>query len=131
MSGHLLRRLLPAADRLRHWSKLLMLIAALACLMAAAARPRWGVYFPEVRSRGVDVFVLLDVSRSMLADGLPSSRRGQPNCPTTTSLVAFVTPRRGVPPWARTKSKAFALVMLASRPVKDCRKSPKSSCEVP
>ena len=73
-SQTMLERLLPASDRVRHWVKLSLLIAAFACLIAAAARPRWGVFFQEVRSRGVDMFVLLDVSRSMLAEDVAPNR---------------------------------------------------------
>ncbi|MEO8498506.1 MAG: VWA domain-containing protein, partial [Planctomycetota bacterium] len=43
-------------------------------LIFAAARPRWGVYFEDVQSRGVDMFVLLDVSRSMLAEDVAPNR---------------------------------------------------------
>ena len=64
----MLPRLLPAGSAVRHWSKVVLLLLALGCLIAGAARPRWGVYFEEVQSRGVDMFVLLDVSRSMLAE---------------------------------------------------------------
>ena len=70
----MLARLLPAEDPLRSWTKVILLVAATACLVAAAARPRWGVYFQEVRSRGVDLFVLLDVSRSMLAEDVAPNR---------------------------------------------------------
>jgi len=70
----MLGRLLPADDPLRSWCKVVLLVAATACLVAAAARPRWGVYFQEVRSRGVDLFVLLDVSRSMLAEDVAPNR---------------------------------------------------------
>ena len=70
----MLARLLPADDPLRHWCKVLLLVVATACLVVAAARPRWGVYFQEVRSRGVDLFVLLDVSRSMLAEDVAPNR---------------------------------------------------------
>jgi Ca-activated chloride channel family protein len=40
----------------------------------AAARPRFGVFFEEVSGRGVDLFILLDVSRSMLAEDVAPNR---------------------------------------------------------
>ena len=43
-------------------------------LIVAAARPRFGVYFEQVSARGVDLFVLLDVSRSMLAEDVAPNR---------------------------------------------------------
>ena len=42
--------------------------------MVAAARPRFGVFFEKVSGRGVDLFVLLDVSRSMLAEDVAPNR---------------------------------------------------------
>ena len=70
----MLARLLPAGSSGRRWLKVVLLLVGLSCLIAGAARPRWGVYFEEVQSRGVDMFVLLDVSRSMLAEDVAPNR---------------------------------------------------------
>lgn len=70
----MLDRLLPRPAAPRQWLKVALLLLGLACLTAAAARPRWGVYFEEVQSRGVDMFILLDVSRSMLAEDVAPNR---------------------------------------------------------
>lgn len=67
-------RLLPAIERSRGWFKSAVLILALGLLIAGLARPRWGVYFENIQARGVDLFVLLDVSRSMLADDVIPNR---------------------------------------------------------
>ena len=40
----------------------------------AVARPKFGVYFEQVTTRGVDLFVVLDVSRSMLAQDVRPNR---------------------------------------------------------
>jgi len=40
----------------------------------AGARPRFGVYFEKVVQRGVDCFICLDVSRSMLAEDVAPNR---------------------------------------------------------
>ena len=49
----------------------------LGLLIVAGARPRFGVYTETVKQRGVDLFVLLDVSRSMTAeDVLPTGSNG-------------------------------------------------------
>ena len=47
---------------------------AWACLIVAGARPRFGVYTETVTQRGVDLFVLLDVSRSMTAEDVAPNR---------------------------------------------------------
>src|SRR5687768_4388077 len=64
----MLARLTPALSATRSAVKATALLLALTLLIAGAARPRWGVYFETVNAKGVDLFVLLDVSRSMLAE---------------------------------------------------------------
>jgi len=68
------RRLMPSMTTARPWLKGLILLAALTMWIVALARPRFGVYFEEVAQRGVDLFVLLDVSRSMTAHDVVPSR---------------------------------------------------------
>lgn len=70
----MLSRLLPPSGARRAWVKGGMLIVGVALLIVAAARPRFGVYFEHVSARGVDLFVLLDVSRSMLAEDVAPNR---------------------------------------------------------
>ncbi len=67
-------RLMPARTELRPWLKGAALLLGITCLIVAAARPRWGVYFEQVSARGVDLFVLLDVSRSMEAQDVTPNR---------------------------------------------------------
>lgn len=67
-------RLMPAFRGARPWLKGAALLVGLACLIVAAARPRFGVYFEKVSRRGVELLVLLDVSRSMLAEDVAPSR---------------------------------------------------------
>jgi len=70
-------RLMPLSYPGREWVKATILMMAIACLIVAAARPRFGVYFEEVSGRGADLFVLLDVSRSMLAEDVAPNRLGR------------------------------------------------------
>ncbi len=70
----MLVHLQPTAERWRGVLRTVLLLAGVGLLVVAVARPRWGLYFQEVRSRGVDVFVLLDVSRSMTAEDVRPSR---------------------------------------------------------
>ena len=48
--------------------------AGLALLIVAAAGPRWGEYFEDVEMQGIELLVVLDVSRSMLAEDVKPSR---------------------------------------------------------
>jgi Ca-activated chloride channel homolog len=67
-------RLMPALRGPRPWIKGGAVLVGLTCLIMAAARPRFGTYFEEVVQRGVDVFILLDVSKSMLAEDVSPNR---------------------------------------------------------
>ena len=70
----MVNRLMPAFESGRVWSKTIVMTLAVALLIVACARPRFGVFFEEVSGRGVDLFVLLDVSRSMLAEDVAPNR---------------------------------------------------------
>lgn len=52
---------------------------ALACflLLIALARPQWGFRWREVKTRGLDIMVVLDTSRSMLAEDIKPHRLQQ------------------------------------------------------
>lgn len=62
------------ADPAQRALKGCLLLAALAFLVVALARPAWDPVQEEVTQRGRDVVFLLDVSRSMLAEDLPPTR---------------------------------------------------------
>lgn len=64
---HLLDRLTPRVSWTGRAMRLLLLLLALVSLVIALMHPRWGDAEVQVTRRGIDVMVLLDVSRSMLA----------------------------------------------------------------
>ncbi|HIK95814.1 MAG TPA: VWA domain-containing protein [Planctomycetes bacterium] len=70
----MVERLLPAFDTTRVWLKAILVMTAVTLLIVAIARPRFGFDLKEISSRGVDLFVLLDVSRSMLAEDVKPNR---------------------------------------------------------
>ena len=67
-------RLMPILDASRFWRKALLLLCAFVFAIIAAASPRFGTYYEEVPQSGIDVFILLDVSRSMLAEDVVPNR---------------------------------------------------------
>ncbi len=67
-------RITPSARASRGFFKGALWLAGVGFLVVAAARPRFGVYYEEVSAEGVDLFVCLDVSRSMLARDVAPSR---------------------------------------------------------
>ncbi len=70
-------RILPADSRARFWMKTLLREVALVAGLVALAGPRFGTLYEEVIPRGSDLYVLIDVSRSMLATDVPPSRLGR------------------------------------------------------
>ena len=74
----------PLADRLtqsvrpvaRVW-KTILLVAGILWAVLAWAQPRWGFEWRQVKRKGVDVFVLLDVSKSMLTEDVRPNRLAQ------------------------------------------------------
>ena len=72
-STRLLERLAGRPVMERGIMRIVLLLGALLMMVAALLDPRWGVEFQQVQQRGVDVMIVLDVSRSMSArDARPS-----------------------------------------------------------
>lgn len=70
----LLSLLVPVAALRRRRLKDRIALVALFVLIFAAAGPQFGTRLKEVKQRGVDVFIAIDTSRSMLAEDAPPSR---------------------------------------------------------
>ncbi|MHC5114938.1 MAG: vWA domain-containing protein, partial [Planctomycetota bacterium] len=68
------RVLVPHARPGRALARSALVVAALVMLVAGMIDPRWGVTYEEVEQRGIDVMVVLDVSRSMLAEDARPNR---------------------------------------------------------
>lgn len=69
-----LARLAPDWAQDRSIRRMMVWLAALGLLAIAVARPQWGSRWEEVKRRGLDILVVLDTSRSMLAQDLKPSR---------------------------------------------------------
>ena len=69
--------LAPAWNSARAKQRLLLRILALGMLVIALARPQWGFHWEEVRRKGLDLMVVLDTSRSMMASDIKPSRLQQ------------------------------------------------------
>lgn len=73
----LLNVLAPSWNPARAKSRLVLRIVALGMLVLALARPQWGFRWEEVRRQGLDILVVLDTSRSMMAADIKPSRLQQ------------------------------------------------------
>ncbi len=60
-----------------NWNRSLLRLGAVALLILALARPQWGFHYETVKQRGLNVLVLLDTSKSMLAEDIKPNRLQQ------------------------------------------------------
>lgn len=65
---------LPRFNPARYRRRAFLWLAAIGFMFIALARPQWGFRWEEVRRRGLDIVVVLDTSRSMLAEDIKPSR---------------------------------------------------------
>lgn len=70
----LVNGLMPEASAVRPVWKYFIALAAWASVVLALARPQFGSRLEEVKRRGVEVIIALDVSNSMLAQDIQPSR---------------------------------------------------------
>jgi len=73
-SWELIRRLLPSVSRQRQILKAGMLILAVALLVFSLSRPQYGSIERPITRKGVDIFIAIDTSLSMLAQDIQPSR---------------------------------------------------------
>lgn len=71
---HLFKVLMPLESFTRPWLKFILLQAALILLIIAIANPQTGSKLEEVKREGIDLFIALDVSNSMLAEDILPNR---------------------------------------------------------
>lgn len=74
IQARLLPGLVAGVSPARQKFRLGCLVLAVACLILALARPQWGFTWQEVKQRGVDIVVAIDVSKSMLARDIAPNR---------------------------------------------------------
>ena len=99
----------PLADRLtrnlrpvvRRWQAVL-LVAGVLFAVLALAQPRWGFEWRQVKRKGVDVFVVLDVSKSMLTEDVRPNRLTQAKFAVEDLLAKLQGDRIGLIAFAGT-----------------------------
>ncbi|MDR2026927.1 MAG: VWA domain-containing protein, partial [Prevotellaceae bacterium] len=70
----LIQPLMPLASRFRGWIKIAVICIALFFFVIALMQPRIGQVVAEMKSKGAEVIIALDVSNSMLATDFSPSR---------------------------------------------------------
>ncbi|MHB1310148.1 MAG: vWA domain-containing protein [Limisphaerales bacterium] len=74
VQSRLLAQLTVGVSRVRQKARLVLIGLASVSILLALARPQYGYAWEEVRRRGIDIMVAMDVSRSMLATDLQPNR---------------------------------------------------------
>lgn len=87
----LVEKLAGSTSRGRQVARAVLVVLALLFMILALARPQLGTRLEEVKREGVDVFVALDVSSSMLARDIEPSRLAK----AKHELSAFIDMLRG------------------------------------
>lgn len=70
----LVKKLSQSVSRGRQVAKSVLVVLAVLFMALALARPQIGTRLEEVKREGVDIFIALDVSKSMLAEDIKPSR---------------------------------------------------------
>ena len=81
---NLLDYLAPGVNRRLPWTKFSLLVVSLPLLIVALANPQWSAQREEMKRRGIDLIVALDISNSMLAEDVKPSRMDRARFFTTT-----------------------------------------------
>ncbi|MBU1086839.1 MAG: VWA domain-containing protein [Candidatus Omnitrophica bacterium] len=72
-NAHLLKSIAVSFSQKKENTRVMLLLLALLLMIIALLRPQWGFVWQDVQQRGADIFVAVDVSKSMLTrDVLPS-----------------------------------------------------------
>ncbi|MFA6125680.1 MAG: VWA domain-containing protein [Bacteroidales bacterium] len=70
----LLNRLMPDFSSSRSFIKVVIRLLALSILILAMARPQFGTKMSEVKRKGIEMIIALDVSNSMMAEDIQPNR---------------------------------------------------------
>ncbi len=71
------KTVIPGHNEKRGHRRTVLRLLALLCLGLALTRPQWGSHWEEVKQRGLDIIVVLDTSKSMLAEDIKPNRLKQ------------------------------------------------------
>ncbi len=74
VSARLLPELAGQVNKGRRALRFALQLLALALALVSLAKPRWGYSFEEAHRRGIDIFIAVDTSRSMLSNDVQPNR---------------------------------------------------------
>lgn len=92
----LIDHLAPGLNRRLPWTKFILLLVAIPFLAIAMANPQWAAERQEIKRRGIDIVIGLDISNSMLAEDVQPSRMERARYFATTLVDELVGNNIGV-----------------------------------
>ncbi len=101
-SPHLLAELTRNVSPPRRRMKNILLILGLACLFIALARPQYGNRWVEVKRKGIDILIGVDVSKSMLVQDISPNRLERAKLAIKDFVARLEGDRVGLLPFAGT-----------------------------
>lgn len=70
----LIQQLMPIASKRRGWVKLIIVLISVTFIIVGLAGPQFGSKLTEVKRKGIELIIALDVSNSMLAQDIQPNR---------------------------------------------------------
>lgn len=110
-SPHLLAGLTRNVSLSRRRLKNILLVLGLACLFIGLARPQYGNRWVEVKRKGIDILIGVDVSKSMLARDISPDRLERAKLAIKDFVIRLEGDRVGLLPFAGT---AFLMCPLTT-----------------
>lgn len=95
-SRTVLKKLFPGNSKLSILIRYCLLILAFSLLIISLISPRWGYDWKEVETMGSNIFIALDVSKSMLAEDVSPSRLSRAKIELSQLLNKFDGDRVGL-----------------------------------
>jgi len=77
ISSNVWKTVIPGHSPKRSRRRIILRLLALLCIGIALTRPQWGFKWEEIQQRGLDIIVVLDTSKSMLAADIKPNRLQQ------------------------------------------------------
>lgn len=96
IQARLLPGLISGVSPTRQKIRIGCLVAAVACLITALARPQWGFTWEETKQKGLDIIVAIDTSKSMLAEDITPNRLARAKLAALDLMQQAKTDRLGL-----------------------------------
>jgi len=88
--------LMPLRSKVRNIIKFILFLLVLSCLIIALARPQFGSKLEQVKRKGIEMIIALDVSRSMMAEDIKPNRLERAKQAITTIINRMHDDKIGV-----------------------------------